>query len=103
MRERGLEGRGEEEVEKRGEEEVVGEKVGAGAGQDKVVTPSSSSSSSSSSSVAWWEAMVVNLAWAPLAVHWGMEEGLVNEKVVGLLGTVASGLSLRKAWREKAV
>ncbi|KAF2453564.1 hypothetical protein BDY21DRAFT_366853 [Lineolata rhizophorae] len=48
----------------------------------------------------WWADLVLNLAYAPLTVHWGLEEGLVSEAVVGLLGTVAGLVSVREKWEE---
>lgn len=43
--------------------------------------------------------VAIDLAYAPLTVHWGLENGLVSEAWVGILGTVAGGLGLREKWR----
>jgi hypothetical protein len=48
----------------------------------------------------WRKQMVVNLAYAPLTVHWSLEEGLVSEFWVGLCGTVAGMAGLRARWND---
>ena len=40
-------------------------------------------------SAKWRKDLVTNLAWAPLTVHWSLEQGLVSEFWIGLLGSVA--------------
>ncbi|TGO57080.1 hypothetical protein BOTNAR_0209g00090 [Botryotinia narcissicola] len=50
----------------------------------------------------WRKSLIVNLAYAPLTVHWSLEGGLVTEFWVGLLGNVAGGTSLRYLWRNTA-
>ncbi|CAD6444164.1 93cc8f81-9989-4c4b-a2eb-35aef874e1f3-CDS [Sclerotinia trifoliorum] len=47
----------------------------------------------------WKKSLIVNLAYAPLTMHWSTEGGLVTEFWVGLLGTVAGGTSLRYLWK----
>ena len=47
----------------------------------------------------WRRELVVNLAYAPLTVHWSLEKGLVNEFWVGLLGSVAGITGFREAWK----
>jgi len=49
--------------------------------------------------VKWRREMVTNLAWAPLTVHWSLEEGLVGEFWVGLLGSVAGITGFRELWK----
>lgn len=46
----------------------------------------------------WRKEMVVNLAYAPLTVHWSLEKGLVTEFWVGLLGSVAGWTGLKVLW-----
>lgn len=46
----------------------------------------------------WRKEMVVNLAYAPLTVHWGLERGLITDFWVGVLGSVASVAGLRELW-----
>jgi len=49
---------------------------------------------------AWRKDMVVNLAYAPLTVHWSLEKGIVGDVWVGLLGAVAGVAGLRELWKE---
>ncbi|KAK2066657.1 hypothetical protein P8C59_000451 [Phyllachora maydis] len=50
-----------------------------------------------------WRAQVArNLAWAPLTVHWSMDEGFVGEAMVGLLGSVPGLIQMRALWRDTA-
>ncbi|KAI1421419.1 hypothetical protein F5Y12DRAFT_707793 [Xylaria sp. FL1777] len=50
----------------------------------------------------WRKTVVRNLAWAPLTVHWGLEQGLVSELTVGALASVPSVLQIRDLWRKTA-
>ena len=50
----------------------------------------------------WWRQVVVNGAFFPLTLHCSMDEGLLGDRWVGLLGMVASEATLRQAWRETA-
>lgn len=47
----------------------------------------------------WRKELVVDLAYAPLTLHWSLEKGLVGEFWVGLLGSVAGVSSLRVLWK----
>jgi hypothetical protein len=47
----------------------------------------------------WRREMVVNVAWAPLTLHWSLEEGLVGDFWVGLLGSVAGLAGFRELWK----
>lgn len=47
----------------------------------------------------WTKEMVVNLAYAPLTLHWSLEKGLVGDFWVGLLGSVAGVLGLGTLWK----
>jgi len=47
----------------------------------------------------WRREMVVNLAYAPLTVHWSLEKGLVGDFWVGLLGSVAGVTGIRELWK----
>ena len=49
----------------------------------------------------WRRELAVNLAYAPLTVHWSLEKGLwgVSDGVVGGLGMVAGILGMQKQWR----
>ena len=50
----------------------------------------------------WWRSFYIDTAYAPLAVHWSLEQGAVSEAWVGVLGTVAGILGFREAWRQTA-
>jgi len=47
----------------------------------------------------WRREMVVNVAWAPLTLHWSLEEGFVGDFWVGLLGSVAGLTGFRELWK----
>jgi hypothetical protein len=47
----------------------------------------------------WRKEMVVNAAWAPLTLHWSLEEGFAGDFWVGLLGSVAGVAGFRELWR----
>ena len=51
---------------------------------------------------AWRRDLVSNAAYAPLTVHWSLEEGLVGDFWVGFLGTVASGVGFAQLWKNTA-
>jgi hypothetical protein len=51
----------------------------------------------------WRKEMVLNMAWAPLTVHWSLENGLVSEFWIGLLGSVAGITGLRVLWKNTSV
>lgn len=48
----------------------------------------------------WRREMVVNMAWAPLTLHWSVEQGLVSEFWVGVLGSVAGITGARELWKQ---
>lgn len=50
----------------------------------------------------WWREVYVNVAYAPLTVHWSLERGCVSEAWVGFLGMVAGVVGLRGLWEETA-
>ena len=47
----------------------------------------------------WRREMVVNMAYAPLTVHWSLEKGLVGDFWVGLFGSVAGIAGFRELWK----
>jgi len=47
----------------------------------------------------WRRQLVVNSAWAPLTLHWSLEQGLVGDFWIGLLGSVAGIAGLRELWK----
>ena len=48
----------------------------------------------------WTKDVIINLAYAPLAVQWSLEKGLVGDFGVGLLGSVAGMAGLGALWRK---
>ncbi|KAI1354595.1 hypothetical protein F5Y01DRAFT_311794 [Xylaria sp. FL0043] len=50
----------------------------------------------------WRKTVVRNLAWAPLTVHWSLEQGLVSELAVGALASIPSIIQIRDLWRRTA-
>jgi len=48
----------------------------------------------------WRKEMVVNMAWAPLTVHWSLEQGLVGDFWVGVLGSIAGIARTRVLWKQ---
>jgi hypothetical protein len=50
----------------------------------------------------WWKDLISNIAYAPMTIHWSIEEGLLSELQVGIFGTIAGGALLADAWRKTA-
>ncbi|KAI1306414.1 hypothetical protein F5Y03DRAFT_141902 [Xylaria venustula] len=50
----------------------------------------------------WRKTLVRNVAWAPLTVHWSLEQGLVSELAVGALASIPSVIQFRDLWRRTA-
>ncbi|EDU48450.1 conserved hypothetical protein [Pyrenophora tritici-repentis Pt-1C-BFP] len=46
----------------------------------------------------WWKDLVSNIGYAPMTLHWSVEEGLLSELGVGACGMVAGGALLVDAW-----
>jgi hypothetical protein len=47
----------------------------------------------------WWAELVMNLAYAPLTVHWSLEKGLGFRDVeIGYLGVIAAMASIYLGW-----
>ncbi|RKF81392.1 Uncharacterized protein C1F12.04c [Golovinomyces cichoracearum] len=46
----------------------------------------------------WNRQILVNIAYAPLTVHWSMERGLVSEFWVGLLGSIVGAIKTHQVW-----
>ncbi|KUI64588.1 hypothetical protein VM1G_00634 [Cytospora mali] len=46
--------------------------------------------------------MAINLAWAPLTLHWSTEKGFLSDLVVGAGGCIPGVLQMRKLWRDTA-
>ena len=50
----------------------------------------------------WWKDLVSNIAYAPMTLHWSVEEGLLSDAQVGVFGMIAGGALLAEAWRKTA-
>ena len=50
----------------------------------------------------WWREAVVNAAYAPLTLHWSLEQGVVSEAWVGFLGMVTGIIGLKEQWKTTA-
>lgn len=50
----------------------------------------------------WKRELAMDLAWAPLTLHWSTETGLVGEFWVGFLGSIAGFIRLSQAWKTAA-
>lgn len=48
------------------------------------------------------KAVMRNLAWAPLTVHWGSEVGFIPEMGVAAIACLPTGLNMRDLWRSTA-
>lgn len=51
---------------------------------------------------AWWREVVSNGAYAPMTIHWGLEDGLISDATVGVLGTIAGIVNLSQNWKATA-
>lgn len=50
----------------------------------------------------WWKDLISNIAYAPMTLHWSVEEGLMSDVQVGICGMIAGGSLLAGAWRKTA-
>ncbi|ROW12194.1 hypothetical protein VMCG_00694 [Cytospora schulzeri] len=46
--------------------------------------------------------MAINMAWAPLTLHWATEKGFLSDLAVGAGGCIPGVLQMRKLWRDTA-
>lgn len=53
-------------------------------------------------SFTWWKDLASNIGYAPMTLHWSMDETLLSELQVGVLGIVAGGALLVDTWRKTA-
>lgn len=51
---------------------------------------------------AWYRSLITNFAYAPLTLHWSLQNGLIGDGLIGVLGTVAGGVGLADSWRRTA-
>ncbi|CAO1599605.1 hypothetical protein XANCAGTX0491_003324 [Xanthoria calcicola] len=50
----------------------------------------------------WWRELKINLAYAPMTLHYSLANGLLNDSTVALCGVLASYWGLKGAWMRKA-
>ncbi|KAI1457121.1 hypothetical protein F4805DRAFT_429645 [Annulohypoxylon moriforme] len=50
----------------------------------------------------WKKSVARNLAWAPLTVHWSLEQGLLGEMAIGALASIPGIIQMRDLWRRTA-
>ncbi|KAF2126444.1 hypothetical protein P153DRAFT_369161 [Dothidotthia symphoricarpi CBS 119687] len=50
----------------------------------------------------WWKDLASNIAYAPMTLHWSVEEGVLSDWGVGGCGIVAGGALLLESWKETA-
>ena len=50
----------------------------------------------------WYREVGVNVAYAPMTVHYSLENGILGEGAIGGLGAVVGALSIGQAWKETA-
>ncbi|KAF3046311.1 hypothetical protein E8E11_008381 [Didymella keratinophila] len=77
------------------------EAVGDGEKEDKL-RAEQERRESYNTSFTWWKDLVSNIAYAPMTLHWSVEEGLLSDLQVGVFGTIAGGALLADAWRKTA-
>lgn len=51
----------------------------------------------------WKSAVGIQLAYAPMTVHYSLRDGFLNEAGIGALGVVVGWLSFGRAWRDVEV
>ncbi|KAG9200543.1 hypothetical protein G6514_006885 [Epicoccum nigrum] len=87
-------------VERAYQEPVV-ERIGDGEKEDKL-RAEQERREAHNRSFTWWKDLVSNVAYAPMTLHWSVEEGLLSDVQVGVCGMVAGGAMLADAWRKTA-
>ena len=50
----------------------------------------------------WYREVGVNVAYAPMTVHYSVENGILGEGAIGGLGAVVGALSIGQVWNETA-
>ena len=51
---------------------------------------------------AWWRELLINVLYAPMTLHWSVEEGLFGDGLIGFFGATAGTLALRDIWKKAA-
>ncbi|KAL8911143.1 MAG: hypothetical protein Q9171_003634 [Xanthocarpia ochracea] len=50
----------------------------------------------------WWRELKINLAYAPMTLHYSLENGVMSDSLVALCGVLASTWGLKGAWKKTA-
>lgn len=50
----------------------------------------------------WRRNIISNLAYAPLTLHWSVQNGMIGPSAVGALGSIAAVIGLQNAWNSAA-
>lgn len=50
----------------------------------------------------WWRDLKINLAYAPMTLHYSLANGLLNDSTVALCGVLASYWGSKSAWQKTA-
>lgn len=80
--------------------QLLAKRQGGVYGEEKTITEESDEEREKMAAVK--RSMAINLAWAPLTLHWSTETGLLSDGLVGLGGCIPGVIQMRKLWRETA-
>jgi hypothetical protein len=50
----------------------------------------------------WKKTFARNLAWAPLTVHWSMQQGFASDAMIGFLASIPGAIQMRDLWKNTA-
>ncbi len=50
----------------------------------------------------WQKAVVRNLAWAPLTLHWSLNKGFISDNVIALVGAIPGTMQMWDLWKNTA-
>ncbi|KZF26953.1 hypothetical protein L228DRAFT_243506 [Xylona heveae TC161] len=82
--------------------ERVLEKQAGGDEKDNVAKATKERNATALLNNTWSRKLILNSAYAPLTIHWSLENGLVSDFWIGLLGSVTGIIRLRQAWKTTA-
>ena len=51
---------------------------------------------------AWWRELLINVFYAPMTMHWSVENGLFSDGWIGFFGAMAGAVALRDLWKKTA-
>jgi hypothetical protein len=88
-------------IKKMGRDSSLGRTISDGEKEDKIINEEKAKEEKLEEWL-WWKDLASNLAYAPMTVHWSLEQGLLSDWGVGACGIVAGGALLADAWRRTA-